>query len=83
MSSMDPILPMSDETLKEDIVRELDHLPPEGLREVRDFIVSLGRERRTHEEKGGLLEAAGCLSGAPLSAEEIETALYGEGNANE
>lgn len=80
---MDPFLPMSDETLKEDIVRELDHLPPEVLREVRDFIVSLGRERRPSEDKAGLLEAAGCLSGAPLSAEEIETALYGEKDPNE
>jgi hypothetical protein len=31
-------LQMSDETLKQDIVRELDRLPPETLREVRDFI---------------------------------------------
>jgi hypothetical protein len=74
---------MSDETLKQDIVRDLDRLPPEALHEVRDFIVSLGRQRRTNEEKGGLLEAAGCLSGTPLSAEEIETALYGETDPDE
>ena len=29
---------MSDETLKQDIVRELDRLPPEALRVVRDFV---------------------------------------------
>ena len=32
---------MSDETLKQDIVRDLDRLPPEALHEVRDFIDSL------------------------------------------
>lgn len=29
---------MSDETLKQDIVRDLDRLPPERLREVQDFV---------------------------------------------
>ena len=74
---------MSDETLKQDIVRTLDRLPPEALHEVRDFIVSLGRQRRANEEKGGLLEAAGGLSGTPLSVKEVETALYGESDPDE
>ena len=33
---------MSDEPLKQDIVRELDRLPPERLREVRDVVDVLG-----------------------------------------
>lgn len=32
---------MSDEPLKQDIVRDLDHLSPEKLQEVQDFIRSL------------------------------------------
>jgi len=35
---------MSEESVKQNIVRDLDRLPPEALREVRDFIESL-RER--------------------------------------
>lgn len=68
---------MTSDVLKQDIVRELDDLSPEALREVRDFVASLGQQRR-REEKGGLMEAAGSLSGKPLSAEQVEAALYGD-----
>ena len=47
---------MSDETLKQDIVRDLDRLPPETLREVRDFIGFLVTKRsagRTPSEATG------------------------------
>lgn len=36
---------MRDETLKQDIVRELDRLPAETLREVRDFVEFLVMRR--------------------------------------
>jgi len=38
---------MNEETLKQNIVRDLDRLSPEKLEEVRDFIVSLHRSQST------------------------------------
>jgi hypothetical protein len=67
---------MTSDALKQDIVHELDGLSPEALRDVRDFVASFEQGSRTEEEKGGLMEAAGCLSGEPLEAEQIEAALY-------
>lgn len=66
---------MSEETLKQDIIRDLDRLSPERLREVKAFIGGL-EETHAEESSSALLEAAGCLSGEPLSAEDIEEALY-------
>jgi hypothetical protein len=66
---------MSGEMLKQDIVRNLDRLSPESLRDVKAFIG--GVEKTCAEESSSaLLAAAGCLFGEPLSAEEIEEALY-------
>ena len=38
---------MNEETLKQNIVRDLDRLPPEKLEVVRDFIASLHRSQST------------------------------------
>jgi len=40
---------MSDEPLKQDIVRELDRLPPERLREVRDVVDVLGMRHAANQ----------------------------------
>ncbi|MCS4044625.1 hypothetical protein GGQ00_003085 [Salinibacter ruber] len=63
---------MSDETLKQDIVRELDRLPPETLREVQDFVDFLvmrhaadqGGSKSSREEAPdvSLQEVRECLS---------------------
>ena len=78
---------MTEDTLKQDIVRRLDRLSPEALREVRDFVgflQSKRRERRgtvgTDEEKNTasdpLCQIAGKLDVAPL-ADRIDEELYG------
>lgn len=68
---------MSDtEVLGQKLLERVADLPEARLREVLDFIDFL----RTREkgEQDSILEVAGCLSGSPLSAEEIEEELYGE-----
>lgn len=64
------------EVLKHELLQKLPDLSEEKLWEVIDFVDFL----RTRERPEGnpILEVAGILSGRPLSAEEIEEALYGK-----
>jgi len=65
------------QSLKENILRKLEQLPEPALQEVLDFVEFLSRKLVTAE--GSVLAVAGILSGSPLSAEEIERELYGDG----
>ena len=65
------------QSLKENILRKLEQLPEPALHEVLDFVEFLSRKLMPTEEP--VLVVAGILSGSPLSAEEIERELYGEG----
>lgn len=73
---------MADDALEKDIVRRLKRLPPAALRELRD-VLSLLEERQRASSRSSMLEAAGQLSGDPMTAEEIEQTLYGRGDADE
>lgn len=62
------------ETLRQKLLEKVSYIPEERLREVLDFIDFLStREARVEDP---ILEVAGCLSGSPLSAEDIEQELY-------
>jgi hypothetical protein len=61
--------------LKETIIETLDDLPEPALRKVMDFVTFL--RWQGGGEESSLLTVAGGLSGAPLSAGEIEVELYG------
>ncbi len=64
------------ETLRQKLLEKVSYIPEERLREVLDFIDFLStREARVEDP---ILEVAGCLSGSPLSAEDIEQELYGK-----
>jgi len=63
--------------LKESIIQKLDTLPDPALRQVADFMSFLAW--RGEGEGGSVLALAGRLSGEPISATEIEAALYGPG----
>jgi hypothetical protein len=62
--------------LKESIVEKLDALPEPALRQVLDFVSCL--VLRDGPEEASVLTVAGQLSGDPMSAAQIEAALYGE-----
>jgi hypothetical protein len=64
------------EVLRQKLLEKLADLPEARLQEVLDFIDFLRSRERTGEDP--ILQVAGCLSGSPLSAEEIEGELYGE-----
>ena len=66
--------------LREQIVEKLDHLPDSRLREVLSFVEFL--TWRALDEEAPLLSVAGILGGSPLSAEEIEQELYGDGDGS-
>ncbi len=61
--------------LKETIIEKLDNLPDPTLRQVMDYLMFL--TWRGAGEEPSLLSVAGGLSGAPMSAAEIERELYG------
>jgi hypothetical protein len=61
--------------LKENIIEKLDTLPDSTLKEVLDFVTFLAWKGT--EIENSLLTVAGKLSGDPISAKEIEAALYG------
>lgn len=64
------------EALRQKLLEKVSYIPEERLREVLDFIDFLStREARVEDP---ILEVAGCLSGSPLSAEDIEQELYGK-----
>lgn len=63
------------QSLKEKLLEELANLPQYRLQEVLDFVAFL-RSRESGEDP--ILNVAGCLSGEPISAKEIEEELYGE-----
>ena len=63
--------------LKESIIQKIDSLPEPALRQVLDFVSFLAWKGADGERS--VLAVAGQLSGAPISANEIEQALYGQG----
>lgn len=67
------------EILRQRLLERVTDLPGVRLQEVLDFVDFLrAREAGDHDS---ILKVAGCLSGSPLSAEEIEEELYGENPA--
>ena len=62
--------------LKETIIEKLDSLPEPTLRQVMDYLTLLARQGNGNP--GSLLTVAGGLSGAPMSAAEIEQELYAQ-----
>lgn len=65
--------------LKEELIEKIADLPQEQLQEVLDFVSFLKSKKLKTEDP--VLDVAGCLSGAPLSAKEIEEELYGNESA--
>lgn len=64
------------EVLRRKLMENVADLREVRLQEVLDFIDFLRTRERGDEDS--ILEVAGCLSGSPLSAAEIEEGLYGE-----
>jgi hypothetical protein len=62
--------------LRERIVEKLEYLPEPNLRQILDFVEFL--TWKTTGQEDPLLSVVGVLSGKPLSALEIEEALYGK-----
>ena len=62
--------------LKQKVFARLEGLSGPKLLEVLDFVDFLAARRPDGEDP--ILRVAGCLSGSPLSAEQIERELYGE-----
>lgn len=66
------------EELKQQLFEKITSLPASRLREVLDFVEFLSiREHQVGASEDPLLRILGSLSGAPISAEEIEQELYG------
>jgi hypothetical protein len=66
----------SQKVLRDELIIRLDDIEESQLHEVLDFVDFLKARKRSVEYP--VLEVAGCLSGNPLSAEEIEKELYEE-----
>ena len=64
------------EVLKRRLLEKITDLPEARLQEVLDFVDFLRTRGRKDEDP--ILRVAGCLSGSPLSTEEIEEELYGK-----
>ncbi len=64
------------EFVKGELLTRLDDLSDARLQEVLDFVEFLSVKEKNGDDP--VLSVAGCLSGNPLSAEEIEQELYGE-----
>ena len=66
----------SADMLKQRLINRLETLSASRLQELLDFADFLSTKEPGGEDP--LLHVAGCLSGTPLSAAEIEEELYGE-----
>lgn len=64
------------EVLRRKLLERVADLPEVRLQEILDFVDFL--RAREREDQDSILKVAGCLSGSPLSAEEIEEELYGK-----
>ncbi len=65
--------------LKRKVLDRWEGLSDPKLLEVPEFVEFVGARRPDGEDP--VLRVAGCLSGSPLSAEEIEQELYGKDSA--
>lgn len=66
------------DALRERIRAGLDRLGPDELEEILDYIDS--REDSTPTGRNPVLDVAGILSGDPVTSEELDEELYGEGS---
>ena len=67
------------EVLKQKLLEKITELPEARFQEVLDFVDFL--KSRNPRVEDPILHVAGCLSGSPLSARDIEEELYGEESA--
>ena len=63
----------------DELVEKIRKLPATRLQEVLDFVDFL--RSRSQKDEDPILDVVGCLSGRPLSGQEIEEALYGRDTA--
>ncbi len=61
--------------LKNELIVKIKDLPDYRVREVLDFVDFLSDRMRVMEDP--LLNISGCLSGKPMTSEEIDKELYG------
>lgn len=61
--------------LKNELIVKIKNLPDYRVREVLDFVDFLSDRMRVMEDP--LLNISGCLSGKPMTSEEIDKELYG------
>ena len=59
----------------DELVEKIKELPATRLQEVLDFVDFL--RSRSQKDDDPILDVVGCLSGEPLSGQEIEEVLYG------
>ena len=67
------------EVLKQKLFEKISELSDARFQEVLDFVDFLRTRKSGIEDP--ILRVAGCLSGSPLSAREIEEDLYGKESA--
>lgn len=61
------------------LLEKIRELPEDRLLEVIDFVDFL--RIRSQKDNDPILDVVGCLSGKPLSGQEIEEVLYGRDTA--
>ena len=59
----------------DELVEKIKELPATRLQEVLDFVDFL--RSRSQKDDDPILDVVGCLSGKPLSGQEIDEELYG------
>jgi hypothetical protein len=57
------------------LIEKIKELPQHRLIEVIDFVDFLRSRSQDHDDP--ILDVIGCLSGEPLSSQELENELYG------